>query len=154
MAKDTVLELSPELAKEMPMVDLVYELLNKSPEPIYFRDLTAQIAEIKGLTSEEMLDYMAQLYTEINIDGRFICVGRSLWGIKERYTMEQSTDAGVAANLKEDDEMEDDYFEEKEDDDFDSEASKDEEDEVDPIDSDEEEFDGNDLAEESDEDDF
>lgn len=154
MAKDTVLELSPELAKEMPMVDLVYELLNKSPEPIYFRDLTAQIAEIKGLTSEEMLDYMAQLYTEINIDGRFICVGRSLWGIKERYTMEQSTDAGVAANLKEDDEMEDDYFEEKEDDDFDSEASKDEEDEVDPIDSDEEEFDGDDLAEESDEDDF
>lgn len=152
MAKDTTLELSPETAKEMPMVDLVYELLTKSPEPIYYRDLTQQIAEIKGLTTEQMLDHMAQLYTEINIDGRFICVGRSLWGIKERYTMEQATDAAVAANVKDYEEAEDDYLEDKENDSYDDETDTDEEDADEVMDEDAEGFADDELEEESDED--
>lgn len=102
MAEGTTLEFSEETLNEMPMVDLAYELLSQSAEPLYYRDLTKQIAKIKGLSEEEMLAHMAQLYTEINIDGRFICVGRSLWGIKERYTMEQATDAAVAASVQDD----------------------------------------------------
>lgn len=108
MAKETTLQLSPEAAKEMPMVDLVYELLKQSDEPLYYRDITKKVAKLKEFTEEEMLAYMAQLYTEINIDGRFICVGRSLWGLKERYTMDQATDAAVAANVKDDDDFIDD----------------------------------------------
>lgn len=58
---------------------------------------------------------IAQLYTEINIDGRFICVGKSLWGLKRWYPTEQATDAAVAQNVKEDDsdELEEDPFDEE-----------------------------------------
>lgn len=129
MAKESTLELSPEAAKEMPMVDLVHELLKQSDEPLYYRDLAKKVAELKGFTESEMLAYMAQLYTEINIDGRFICVGRSLWGLKERYTMDQATDAAVAANVKEDDDM---YLDD-EDSEYDEKEVDDEEDLIDTV---------------------
>lgn len=150
MAKGTTLDISPETAKEMPMVDLVYELLLQSPEPIYFRDLSKQIAEIKGLSEEEMLSHLAQLYTEINMDGRFICVGRSLWGLKERYTTEQSTDAAVAANVKDDEYP--DYLEDEEDEAVDKiDADEVDDDELLPVDD---EFADGDYPDARDEDDY
>lgn len=120
MAKQETFNLSPETVKEMPMVDIVYELLKQSDEPLYYRDLVKRIADLKEYSEEDMLSYMAQLYTEVNIDGRFICVGRNLWDLKERYTMEQSTDAAVAANMKDDDDFDDEVYDddiEEEDDD-------------------------------------
>lgn len=153
MAKELVLDLSPETAKEMPMVDLVYEILQKSEEPLYYRDLTKKIAEIKGFSEEEMLSYMAQLYTEINIDGRFICVGRSLWGLKERYTMEQGTDAAVAANVK-DDYDDNDYLEDEEIEEYDEEELQDEDGDDERLDSDADEYDGDDVASDSDDEEY
>lgn len=128
MAKEAALELTPEEAKEVPMVDLVYELLKQSEEPLHYRDLTEKVAEIKGLTEEGMRSYMAQLYTDINIDGRFVCVGRSLWGLKERYTLDQASDAAVAASVK-DDYDDDDYLDEEESE-YDERDTRDEEDDL------------------------
>lgn len=107
MTGEAALELSPEEARETPMIDLVYEFLHNTGDPLNFADMVKRVAEIKGLSEGEMRGYMPQLYTEINIDGRFICVGRSLWGLKTWYTVEQGSDAAVAQNVKDDD---DDYF--------------------------------------------
>lgn len=117
MAKELAsLELS-NVDPEMPMVDLAYELLKQTEDPVYYRDLMKKIAEIKGFNEETMLSYMAQLYTEINIDGRFICVGPSLWGLKERHTLEQATDAAVAASVRDDDYFDDEEYSEEEEED-------------------------------------
>jgi DNA-directed RNA polymerase subunit delta len=91
-----------EKIRETAMVDLSYEILKGKGEPLLYRDILNQIADQKSYTKADVEQYMAQLYTEINIDGRFICVGRSLWGLKHWYPIEQSTDSAIVANVKDD----------------------------------------------------
>lgn len=106
------LNLSPEQIKEIPMVDIVFELMKEANESLNFSDICKTVQGLKGFSEDDLLDYMTQLYTELNIDGRFICVGRGLWGLREWYTLEQGTDAAVAASINEDDfEEDDDYYE-------------------------------------------
>lgn len=88
---------------ERSMVDIAYELLEQKGEPMIYQDIMKEVAEKKGFSQQEVDEMIAQLYTEINIDGRFICVGRNLWGLKSWFPIEQATDSAVAANVKEDD---------------------------------------------------
>lgn len=104
------------------MVDLAFVVLKAANKPFYYRDLMADIAKIKGISEEEVKWVIAQLYTEINIDGRFACVGNNLWGLKRWYPVERAEDA--MGNTKrpriindEDDDLDDeDLFVEEEDD--------------------------------------
>ncbi|MFC7440100.1 DNA-directed RNA polymerase subunit delta [Laceyella putida] len=103
-----------EKIKETSMVDLAYELLKQKGDAMQYRDIMADVAKKKEFTQEEVENYIAQLYTEINIDGRFVCVGRGTWGLREWYSTEQATDSAVAMNVKDDyldDDLEDELFE-------------------------------------------
>ena len=83
---------SNEEIREMPLVELAYEILKTNKEPEYFRDLMRRIQELRGMTEAEMMDVMARLYTEINMDGRFICVGQNVWGLKRWYPVDKVAD--------------------------------------------------------------
>lgn len=91
-----------EEIRETAMVDLAYEYLKSRGEPQLYRIILDTVANQKGFTKQDIEQYIAQLYTEINIDGRFVCVGRSLWGLKHWYPIEQSTDSAIVANVKDD----------------------------------------------------
>ncbi|XID92099.1 DNA-directed RNA polymerase subunit delta [Paenibacillaceae bacterium WGS1546] len=90
MSANYVLKIDSEKIREMPMVDLAYELLKTANTPFYYRDLMMEIAKMRGLTEEQITEVIAQLYTEINIDGRFACVGGNVWGLKRWYPVERS----------------------------------------------------------------
>ncbi|CAM4468469.1 DNA-directed RNA polymerase subunit delta [Paenibacillus tarimensis] len=92
MASEINLKLDPERVQEMPMVDLAFEVLKSINTPLYYRDLMMEIAKIRGLSAEQINDVIAQVYTEINIDGRFACVGSNMWGLKRWYPVERSED--------------------------------------------------------------
>jgi DNA-directed RNA polymerase subunit delta len=130
--------LALEKIRETAMVDLAYNLLKEKGDAMIYREIMDEIAKIKGFTEEDFTRYIAQLYTEINIDGRFVCVGRNLWGLREWYPIEQATDSAVAGNIKEDDlddELDSDLYED-EDEDYDLDAM--DEDDLDlPLDDDE-----------------
>ncbi len=81
-------KLTPEQAREVPMVDLAFNILKAANTPFYYRDLMNEVAKIKGYTEEDILRLIAQLYTEINVDGRFACVGNNLWGLKRWYPVD------------------------------------------------------------------
>jgi len=106
------LKLDPERVKEMPMVDLAFEVLKAANTPYYYRDLMMEIAKIRGLSEEGIKQFIAQVYTEINIDGRFACVGSNMWGLKRWYPVERSEDpVGNAKRtriINDDDDLEDD----------------------------------------------
>nr|WP_209018352.1 DNA-directed RNA polymerase subunit delta [Paenibacillus polymyxa] len=112
------------------MVDLAFMVLKAANTPYYYRDLMKEVAKLRGLSDEEINDVIAQLYTEINIDGRFACVGTNLWGLKRWYPVDKSEDALTGAKRPriindEDDDDEDDYHEEEtynSDDDFDADS--------------------------------
>jgi DNA-directed RNA polymerase subunit delta len=77
---------------DTPLVDLAYELLSTTNEPFYYRDLLDRVADSRGTTGEERLDVIARLYTDINIDGRFVMIGDNTWGLRRWYPMEKTTD--------------------------------------------------------------
>jgi DNA-directed RNA polymerase subunit delta len=120
VSADYVLKLDSEKIREMPMVDLAYELLKSANTPFYYRDLMIEIAKMRGLTDSQVTDVIAQLYTEINIDGRFACVGSNVWGLKRWYPVERSDDPmnGGAKRPRiindDDDEDDDDLYGEEE----------------------------------------
>ncbi|SMO67690.1 DNA-directed RNA polymerase subunit delta [Melghirimyces algeriensis] len=112
MPETLIRDLNDEEIQETSMVELAYFLLKEKGEPVLYRNLMEEVAKLKGFSEEEKNRLIAQLYTEINIDGRFICVGKSLWGLKRWYSMDQSTDSAVAQNVKDDEsdeELEDNF---------------------------------------------
>jgi len=120
-SSNITLKLDPERIKEMPMVDLAFEVLKSANTPYYYRDLIMEIAKIRGLSADEINGVIAQVYTEINIDGRFACVGSNMWGLKRWYPVERSEDPISNAKrpriINDDDDLEDDdlYTDEEED---------------------------------------
>lgn len=119
MSSEVTLKIDPERLKEMPMVDLAFELLKAANTPFYYRDIMMEIAKIRGLSQDEINQVIAQVYTEINIDGRFACVGSNMWGLKRWYPVERSEDpVGNAKRPRiindDDDEEEDLYADEEE----------------------------------------
>lgn len=151
MSSSYTLKLDPERIKEMPMVDLAFEVLKAANTPYYYRDLMMEIAKIRGLSQDGINQFIAQVYTEINIDGRFACVGSNMWGLKRWYPVERSEDpVGNAKRtriINDDDDIEDDeVYNEEEDDNY----SADEED-FDAYDEDHEDFEDSDDDSEVDE---
>ncbi len=114
------LKLSPDQAKETAMVDLAFMILKTANTPFYYRDLMMEVAKYKGFTDEQTREVIAQLYTEINVDGRFACVGNNLWGLKRWYPVDNKAEDNVGGkrpriiNDDDDDLDEEDSFPEEE----------------------------------------
>jgi DNA-directed RNA polymerase subunit delta len=149
----SALNLEAEKIQEMAMVDLAYQLLNQSKKPAYYRDLYKELTEMKNMSESEAMDMIAQVYTEINLDGRFICLGDNLWGLKRWYlveTQEESAEGGFRGKFALDD---DDDFDEDEEE-IEEEYEDVDDEQVDDIDDDEEDIDDDFVDEEETEEEF
>lgn len=149
MSTSLKLKLDPEQIREMPLVDLAFMVLKVVNTPMYYRDLMQEVAKQRGLNASETNDVIAQLYTEINIDGRFAYVGTNLWGLKRWYPIDKSEDGVTGTKrpriINDDDDDDEEYVEEEdtftnEEEDFDNpEDEEDEDDDLFDDDTDEEE---------------
>ncbi|WP_084787580.1 DNA-directed RNA polymerase subunit delta [Anaerobacillus alkalidiazotrophicus] len=152
----------PEEIKEMSMIEITYELMKAQKQPFEFSELVKKVAEIREMSEEEVMERVSYLYTDLNIDGRFISLGDNRWGLRTWYPYEQAEEEVTqtvrrkkAKKVDEDDldvELDEDFddFDEEVDDEF-----EDLEDELDELVSEEDESDEDfdlDLDEDSDED--
>lgn len=80
---------SQEQLKEMSMVDVAYLILLEKKQALSFEELVNEVTRITGLSEEEIGERLAQFYTDLNIDGKFICIGENSWGIKSWYPLDQ-----------------------------------------------------------------
>ncbi|MCA1032131.1 DNA-directed RNA polymerase subunit delta [Bacillus timonensis] len=80
---------SPIQLKEMSMLEVAYEVFLTKKQAIYFNDLVSEVAQILELSEEQVKKKIAQFYTDLNVDGRFICLGESQWGLRSWYPYEQ-----------------------------------------------------------------
>jgi len=92
--------LTEEQIKEMAMVEVAYELFIESKKPYVFSELVKEIADLLDLSKQQVEDKIAQFYTDINIDGRFICVGENMWGLRTWYPYEQIEEEIVPTTTK------------------------------------------------------
>src|SRR5690606_22111533 len=73
----------------MSMLELAKEVLYAETKAMDFRDIFNKVAELKGFTEQQKADMLAQFYTDLNVDGRFITLGANMWGLKRWYPFEQ-----------------------------------------------------------------
>nr|WP_240353209.1 DNA-directed RNA polymerase subunit delta [Cohnella algarum] len=112
VSAEYVLKLNEEKIRELPMVDLAFEVLKAANTPFYYRDLMNEIAKLRGFTEEQINDLIVHVYTEINIDGRFACVGNNVWGLKRWYPVEKADEAVTGSGkrpriINDDDDLDD-----------------------------------------------
>jgi DNA-directed RNA polymerase subunit delta len=102
--------LALEKVRETSMVDLAYDLLKNRGESMPYKEIMDEVAKLKGFSDEDVEQYIAQLFTEINIDGRFVRDSDRKWGLREWYSVEEAAAFAVAVHTK-DDEFEDEDLE-------------------------------------------
>jgi DNA-directed RNA polymerase subunit delta len=133
-----------EQLEDMSLVDLAYIIIeSNNKQTVAFTEIMDQIVAATGLSEAEVRAKIAQFYTDMNIDGRFLCMGDNRWGLRSWYPVEQAEEDTITqikpkkkkAKKKDDDDLED-----YEDDDlFEDELDEFEEDDL--LDDDEEIFD-------------
>lgn len=122
---------SPEELQEFSMIEVVHSVLEGKRQATSFQELVQEVAQVLGLSQEQVNAKLAQFYTDLNIDGRFINLGENRWGLRSWYPYEQ-IDEEILPQPKakkkrkvEEEEDFDDYVEEDEND-FDDEDENDE----------------------------
>lgn len=81
--------------KELSMIEVARAILNQKGDVMGFADLTNEIQKFLGKSDEEIRDRLPQFYTDLNIDGSFISLGDSLWGLRSWYPYESIDEALV-----------------------------------------------------------
>jgi len=71
------------------MIEVVHSVLEDKRQATSFHDLVQEIAQVLGLSQEQVAAKIAQFYTDLNIDGRFINLGENRWGLRSWYPYEQ-----------------------------------------------------------------
>lgn len=116
---------SKEQLQEMSFIEIAYEYLKNSKQAISFSELMDEIAKALKLSEQEVRAKIAQFYTDLNIDGRFLALGGNRWGLRVWYPVDTIEEEVVAAakpkkkkakKVVDEDEMELDDFEEAEED--------------------------------------
>ncbi|MCD7034699.1 DNA-directed RNA polymerase subunit delta [Metabacillus sp. GX 13764] len=119
---------SPEQVKEIAMVELAYELLEEKKQPLTFKDIFDELVGKQGYTKEQAADRIAQFYTDLNIDGRFIALQDGYWGLRKWYPYDQIEEDIATTVVKpkkkkgkkaSDDDLDTEGFDDTDDDDFD-----------------------------------
>ncbi|ALC50244.1 DNA-directed RNA polymerase subunit delta [Bacillus cereus] len=155
---------SPEELKECSMIEVVHSVLGDKKQATTFNELVQEIAQVLGLSQEQVNAKLAQFYTDLNIDGRFINLGENRWGLRSWYPYEQIDEEILPQpkpkkKRKVEEDGFDDYIEEDEDDFDDADGNADDdEDDVEDLDKvlEDEDGDDDDLddLEEDEDDDF
>lgn len=85
----SVKDLTKERIDEMAMIDIATLILEEENKAMNFREIFDRVAELKELSEAEKDTGIAQFYTDLNIDGRFMTKGSNLWGLKKWYPVEE-----------------------------------------------------------------
>ncbi|SDM52401.1 DNA-directed RNA polymerase subunit delta [Sediminibacillus halophilus] len=80
---------SHEEIADLSMIELASEILAEEKKAKDFREVYERITELKGFTDAQKDENIAQFYTDLNTDGRFLTIGSNLWGLKDWYPIEQ-----------------------------------------------------------------
>ncbi|MFD1036883.1 DNA-directed RNA polymerase subunit delta [Virgibacillus byunsanensis] len=91
---------SHEEIEKMSMLELANLILLDGKKAQNFRDVFEKIAKMKGFTNEENKERIAQFYTDLNLDGRFMTIGSNMWGLKRWYPVEQADEEVTNAPKK------------------------------------------------------
>ena len=88
MAKETLIR------EKESKTDIAYRLMLKKKKERNFYDLWEEVkAELAKVAAPEELENIEEdisfFYTNLTLDGRFVCVGENKWNLRERVTFDK-----------------------------------------------------------------
>ena len=82
-------ELSTEKIKEMSLIDLCYAyMVEEGIERLNIYDFLDYIKPLRDASDEESATQAAYFYTDLNLDGRFVCVEDGSWKLRDSLLVE------------------------------------------------------------------
>ena len=88
---------------ELSMIEVAHAILEQRGDVMDFSDLVNQIQNYLETSDSEIRDSLAQFYTDLNIDGSFISLGDTRWGLRSWYAID-SIDEEVNHGIDDEDE--------------------------------------------------
>ncbi|WP_288572160.1 DNA-directed RNA polymerase subunit delta [uncultured Weissella sp.] len=85
---------------ELSMIEVARAILSDRHETMGFNDLLNEVQAFTGKSDEEIRTRLSQFYTDLNIDGSFISLGDTMWGLRSWYPID-SIDEAVHMDLEE-----------------------------------------------------
>ena len=86
-------ELSTEKIKEMSLIDLCYAyMIEEGIERLNIYDFLDYIKPLRNDGDEEFVTQAAYFYTDLNLDGRFVCVEDGSWKLRDSLLVEEETE--------------------------------------------------------------
>lgn len=83
------LNINREQLEKYSMIEIAVALLKQEKKAMNYRDIFAEITDLKQLDDAARDEAYAQFYTDLNLDGRFLYLGQGIWGLKVWYPVDQ-----------------------------------------------------------------
>ncbi len=74
---------SPVNKKHEPIPEVGLRILRSRRQTMHYKDLVAEIATERGELPSGGPEHLAQVLTQINLDARFVHMGKGYWGLKD-----------------------------------------------------------------------
>ena len=68
------------------MIDIAFDLMKTKKKAVTFLKIWEEVCQIAGFTKQQEEDNIAQFYSDLSLDDRFVCVGENRWDLRERHT--------------------------------------------------------------------
>ncbi|MCF0105376.1 MAG: DNA-directed RNA polymerase subunit delta [Holdemanella sp.] len=98
------------------MIEVAYGVLKENKEPMPFINLWKLVSAEMGYNQSQFEDNIAQFYTDLSIDSRYINLPGNVWDLRSRHKMSENvldTDS-IAVDEEEEEQEESMEVEEKE----------------------------------------
>lgn len=71
-------------------IETAFSLLSRKKKPTPFLKLWEEISQIEGLTPSQQEEQIAQFYSDLCLDSRFVNMGENKWDLRSRHTFSES----------------------------------------------------------------
>lgn len=91
------------------MIETAYQVLSEHEGIMPFVEVWEKVSSLMGFTPTQAKDNIAQLYTDLSMDGRFLNMSGNTWDLRSRHKLSESvTDTSTIAIDDGDDDLIDD----------------------------------------------
>ena len=90
------------------MIEVAFQVLTNNGSAMPFVELWKQVSQEMGFTQTQFEDNIAQFYTDLSLDGRFLNMSQNTWDLRSRHTYSESVMDTDSIAIDEDEADEDD----------------------------------------------
>ena len=74
------------------MIDVAYDLMSTKKKAIVFLKLWEEVCQVMAFTKQQEEDNIAQFYSDLSLDDRFVNVGENKWDLREEILIDEESD--------------------------------------------------------------